>query len=231
MKNLLDDRTIDKLVDDELSPTERRELLSLVEADSTAWRKIALAFLEAQTWTSEASRFAVGPAAIPLKELVSPPTRVPIRRRGGALRIAAAILCAFGLGLVCRGGTRQIMIKPELVDRPATDLAVVDPVDESAASDTLEPAPQTVLRLEYSTSESGELTVGEIPLVSADQVDPRWMDEQPPAVSDYVRRQWESRGYQVEERRRLVSVELQDGRQAVVPVGDIRVKYVGQRIN
>ena len=57
----------------------------------------------------------------------------------------------------------------------------------------------------------------------------RWLSERPPSVPEYVRAQWERQGYQVEERRRLVSVELEDGRRVSIPVDEVELEYVGQK--
>jgi hypothetical protein len=57
----------------------------------------------------------------------------------------------------------------------------------------------------------------------------QWLRNQPPSVPDYVRARWERQGYQVEERRNLVSVELEDGRRVAIPVDEVEVDYVGQK--
>jgi hypothetical protein len=48
-----DDILFDRLVDGELSGAERRALLESLDARPQAWRRCALAFLEAQTWRKE----------------------------------------------------------------------------------------------------------------------------------------------------------------------------------
>ena len=45
-----DDLRFDRLVDDELSDTERRQLLASLDDEPGGWRCCALAFLEAQAW-------------------------------------------------------------------------------------------------------------------------------------------------------------------------------------
>ena len=45
-----DDTRFDRLVDDELSEEERRELLGRLDDEPSGWRRCALAFLEAQCW-------------------------------------------------------------------------------------------------------------------------------------------------------------------------------------
>ncbi len=45
-----DDARFDRLVDDELSEEERRQLLGRLDDEPGGWRRCALAFLEAQCW-------------------------------------------------------------------------------------------------------------------------------------------------------------------------------------
>jgi hypothetical protein len=52
-----------------------------------------------------------------------------------------------------------------------------------------------------------------------------------PAESiDPVVKQWEQRGYSAETQTRLIPVELKDGRKVAVPVHEVRLRYVGDRI-
>ena len=51
-----DDTRFDRLVDDELSEEERRELLGRLDDEPGGWRRCALAFLEAQCWKQVARR-------------------------------------------------------------------------------------------------------------------------------------------------------------------------------
>ena len=44
---------IDRLVDGELTEREQHDLLLSCEGDPTRWRDVALAFIEAQTWSTE----------------------------------------------------------------------------------------------------------------------------------------------------------------------------------
>ena len=49
----LDQRTLDRLVDGELTASEYDELLRKLETAPAGWRRCALAFLEAQAWGGE----------------------------------------------------------------------------------------------------------------------------------------------------------------------------------
>ncbi len=107
----IDDRLLDRLVDGELPPAERRELLTAFEAQPGGWRRCALAFLEAQAWRHEMRQFVVTPASGEttavsaaseppvVKQIVTTDSALP--RRSQAVRwfaIAASLAIAFGLG-------------------------------------------------------------------------------------------------------------------------------------
>ncbi|MFO0906989.1 MAG: hypothetical protein U0794_01265 [Isosphaeraceae bacterium] len=100
------DRLIDRLVDGELAPSERRALLLELESepDRDGWRRCALAFLENQAW-GEALRPA--PTLVEVKPVVTSfaPRSQPLLHR---LVIAAGLLAAFGLGWLGRGGSEDV---------------------------------------------------------------------------------------------------------------------------
>ena len=72
-----DPRLLDLLVDGELTPGERRELLTRLDEQPEGWRRCALAFLEAQAWQqdlggmSPEDLFGPAPAAEDSATLVS----------------------------------------------------------------------------------------------------------------------------------------------------------------
>ena len=61
----LSDEWLDRLVDDELSPEEYRELLRLIAQDPEGWKRCAQAFLEAQAWRKDLAIGAPGHEADP----------------------------------------------------------------------------------------------------------------------------------------------------------------------
>ena len=87
------DRLLDQLVDGSLDPLRRRELLAALDKEPGAWRRCAMAFLEAQAWGAalDADRSTAWAAAA-----------TPRRQRGiGFARfsgIAAAVTLAFLTG-------------------------------------------------------------------------------------------------------------------------------------
>jgi anti-sigma factor RsiW len=200
----LDDRLIDRLVDGALSESERRAVLSRLEGEPEAWRRCALAFLEAQAW-----REALGPVAAQ----VAPQRRLPapseVKRRPRCLHrapaaIAGGLLAAFALGWAARGVPLAgvLNVSHTNAGRPSVVLAPSAPAS-TEVPDRVRPLP----------------VVARIPRVPSES----------PLVSESVARAWESRGYQVERSQRLVSMELKNGRRVAVPIDEVRLRFVGDR--
>ncbi|MBX9788718.1 MAG: hypothetical protein K2Y37_07355 [Pirellulales bacterium] len=117
---------LDRLVDGELSPEARRELLQRLEQESGGWRRCALAFLESQSWGEDFSAWLNDPvmgsgrAGGGLESTVTVATTTPTRtaqqgtvlrrsasrrwldRAGTLLAVAATFMIAFGLGVASR---------------------------------------------------------------------------------------------------------------------------------
>ena len=66
-----------------------------------------------------------------------------------------------------------------------------------------------------------------VPAVERDKIDPEWLRSLPSAIPDDVMQALNRTGHQIEQQRELVPVPLQDGRQLVVPVDQVKVHYVG----
>jgi hypothetical protein len=65
-----DERILDKLVDGELTETDRKVLLSALDDEPGAWRRCALAFLEAQTWRGDFTQLLAGSALSSIEKAV-----------------------------------------------------------------------------------------------------------------------------------------------------------------
>ena len=74
----------------------------------------------------------------------------------------------------------------------------------------------------------GDRTSAEVPIFAGPGITPRWLLEQPLPVSEHDRAVWQRQGYELEQRRRLLSIPLANGRRATVPVDHVQVRYVGQ---
>lgn len=99
----LSDALLDRLVEGELTESQRREVLLRLEAQPDGWRRCALAFLEARSWRQAFAPLAqeaqVEPIARPSRE-VSRPSRLNASLRWAIL--AASFLGVFALGWLSR---------------------------------------------------------------------------------------------------------------------------------
>ena len=254
-KQVIADLT-DRMVDGGLTPAQLRRAVRELDSTPGGWRRCALSFIEAQAW-GEAFRHLDGtvlestrspgssdcsaPAMAPTLGPLSTSSVISRRWIGDALAAGIAIV-AFSLGWLVHGvrnpGQNDRPARPAEVtakEEPAPDPAVAsvtlsstDP-RESALISALPrdriPTVQEVARLRIG---NGDPYSSEVPILAGSGVDPRWFLQQPPPISDHQRAIWERQGYQLDQRRRVVSIPLGDGRRAAVPVDQVQVRYVGQ---
>ncbi len=219
----VDRRVLDRLVDGELAEAERTALLLRLETEPDGWRCCALAFLEAQAWRdafsplsarSAPDRIAAMPAATGGK---SP--RVTASASSGTFRtigaIAAGLLVAFLSGLAIGNAGHSTQKGSEIASRAAgVEMNVAERRALSA----------DVLRHdERSQADAAESPESADPSIS----DERWLSQLPPSLPAPVLRRLERQGYEVEQRRGSVSMDLQDGRRLDVPVDEVKLQFVG----
>jgi anti-sigma factor RsiW len=198
-----DDRLIDQLVDGELTDSERRDMLLWLENQPDGWRRCALAFLESQSWAQ-----AFGPLA-PVERSGSRPVpmgkaRHPERsRRYSTLARLSALAAGFIL-VFALGWTLQ--------RRPVEEAARAPSVGVEASGTASAPQSAPPRTVEWAQQKT--------PLVEKDD----------PGPLDQLAHHWEERGYQAERETRVISMELNDGRRLDMPIEELRVQYIGDRI-
>jgi anti-sigma factor RsiW len=214
---------IDRLVSGDLSETERLELLSWLDESPERWRRCGVAFLEAQ-----AVRVALAEIDAESRPRRSQTVAAP---RLSALRLGAgvvALLLAFALGWGARRGVQapaeeavadgQVGVLPDAID--------VSPVT-AERNDVADAGPRDGLAmLRFSTGSGAEAREFSIPVRLADGAIE--VLEQPAELPEYVRQQWERKGYHVSRQRRMLQLTMNDGRQVDLPVGQVLLTYVGQ---
>jgi hypothetical protein len=231
-----DQRWIDRLVDGELDDDQRRALLARLDAEPDGWRRCALAFLEAQCW-----REALGPVSHRAKPRAVEAAAAPVASPAGALprsRLALAAgmaAMAFALGMAAGGAIRPSgdraaregsLARGPRVPGPAAPSGAVSRADGPGGAAAI----RTVATLEFGTPVDETTSPVKIPILAGPGLDERWLRARPSPVSEYVRARWERQGYEVEEHRRLVPVGLEDGRDAVIPVDEVKLHYVGRQL-
>lgn len=241
----VDQQRLDKLVDGELPERERHELLTSFDSHPEAWRRCALAFLEAQCWSKEFDSFAGGPdreTAVAPQSKPKQPGRTPksrARKLPGRTATALAMAASFLLAL-WMGWSIQDAVRLSTVPVPGpSDLAQVSPVPEVV--DPVAPpewgplqrpsspsSPWQMVTLSANGPDGQHAGTFELPACEQQRLDSRWPNSLPPALPSDVMESLERLGYRVRQQRELLPIEMQDGRRLIVPVEEVQVEYVGQ---
>jgi hypothetical protein len=141
---------LDRLVDGDLTPRERRQLLAALADEPGGWQRCALAFLEAQSWRKACRTLTVAADGTPGTRV---PSVAPLRaRRRDLRRLAASIVTAAALlGLVFCGGLATGRTWPVAWPRVAEE----DPApDKTAKGSSAQGAPQAATARENGTHDA-----------------------------------------------------------------------------
>lgn len=258
-----DPRLLDLLVDGELTPEERRELLARMDEQPQGWRSCALAFLEAQAWREDLAGLSpedlFGPPAptgdqTPTVAVQANQTVVAGRpmapadnSQAGAVAavpasgsksaaswfiLAASLMAAFGLGLA---GSRLSLtgsgnpVVPSSGANRGSDVERRSPREHGPAS-MLVVAPQNDAARPADATVVGDLTWEgnaqqpiRVPVIGGPSVNEQWLRQQPPRIPAEMQQMLERMGHRIEHSRRMVQIELEDGRRVIVPVDQIDV--------
>jgi hypothetical protein len=243
MINNLNDDLIDRIVDGALTPAQLRAAIDSLDREPDGWKRCALAFLEAQCWRE--SLFLVGaPIAKSFKaESTFPQLNNvdPIRKvrrwisRGLA---ASAVAASFAFGWLSHDGhigprpdgdvavrSAEPEMKPHDIPKPETVT--------STAGDAARPAVVEAVGSRYDVTMVAQLRVGSadakssLPILAGPGINTEWLKNQPPPVSEHGQAVLQQHGYQVDQRRRLISATLGDGRRVTVPIDQVQIRYTG----
>ncbi len=212
-------RQIDRLVDGELSTSEKQTLVSYLDTQPILWRRCALAFLEAQAWS--------GDLVAPCDELAPVlPKQTAAQKLHSMVMLSLAMAASFALALgLSQWWQSQSVTTPQdgpptIVQSPPQE---TPPVEEVAAH----PLPEEVLEnitLLIDDPDGGPPREMNVP-VQQGEFDPQRLlaiDEDAPWAVQ-VEKQLRNTGHELHRERHLVPVWLDDGRRVVLPVEDIRI--------
>jgi hypothetical protein len=229
-----DDLLFDRLVDGELSPAERRQLLASLDDRPDGWRRCALRFLEAQCWTENLRQFVREPAdddsAIVSNALPTAisSTRESARRGVSWAAIAAGLLVAFTLGLVARNAVVPGDSAPIAADMPNPDASLAEVVPPPA--DVPNGARVDDALTLFVRDDSGRTRPLRVPLLDAEELDQQLGLQFRTGVPDFVRNGLQDRGFDVQSKRSYAPLWLEDGRPMFVPVEDTKIVPVRQNV-
>jgi hypothetical protein len=247
----LDDRFIDRIVDGTLTPAELRGAIELLDREPDGWKRCALTFMEAQCWR-ESFRTLPGQAGSSLgrQSLALPSSARAVNRAHRWLRgpIAAGIVAAaFAMGWMGhaawprpgakltpmaqsdtnrnppRGGSQSETVQdtPVGFSQP-THLAARQTVEDRslpAADDVIRP----VGRLRIGTDDTGT----DVPILAGPGITEQWLRNQPAPLTEHGQVALQRQGYQVDQRRQLITTILADGRRVTVPIDQVQIRYTG----
>lgn len=245
------DRQLDRLIDGELNAAERRQLLAECDEREGAWRRCALAFLEAQSWRAELTALAAplpagAPAVASWPAVEAKPTRENSRRRRwvrarsqsdrdwssiaiAPWALAACALVAFGLGWMARpNATLDWSDDPDIyASAPQVAQPTMTHSEENLQSGSDDSSSELAaevpetVRLVMDCGPDGEQRQIELPVRPAGGDDLALLEQGEPVVSAELQAALLRMGHRVNERRQLVPLVLEDGRRLVVPVDEI----------
>lgn len=206
---------LDRLVDGELGLDERRELLAGLDDEVGAWRRCALAFLEAQSWHWQMSQAA----AEPMLSQTTTAAKSPARRGafwGSALAIAASLLVAFALG---RQYSPTVPALESLAVNRQSATQEQPTHTDAEPSGAVDTPWETVTLTPVGGDGSGE------PIrvrVAKDDGDSRSaFGAARSALSTLFSRSFEKEGWEVNRQERMLPIDLSDGRRLMVPIEEI----------
>jgi hypothetical protein len=225
---LNEDILLDRLVDGELTGSERHQLLKSFDNRPDGWRRCALAFLEAQSWREEMGQVARGHSS-ETKESMSPASstssKQKLRWTAGAawLAMAASLLLAFGLGWMQRERGNSVANGSR---NPNGHVASVTP----QATPT---APNGANRgdvVTFFVNDGGHMKPVRVPLVDASTLDKQLGVQFQTGVPEDVRNQLKNNGYQVQSKRQYAPLWLENGRPMILPVEDTNIVPVSNKV-
>ena len=229
-----DDIRLDRLVDGELSPEEYKALLEALDDEPGGWRRCALAFLEAQAMSGELAAIRRGtqssvtlavPRSTPAEHQASPPLRWTVLPA-----MAASFLVAFILGVMApslwSSGNRGAVSVPEFAGGVGNETA---PGYANTQPRAVGNARLVVSGPGDMQKEGAELPIFDLPGDASGSLAQSWLTPGEPALPIELIQELQRRGHQVQRQQQYVPVNLEDGRQGVIPVETYQITPVSRR--
>lgn len=232
MTHILDELTLQRCVDGELSEAEQHALLRQLERHPAAWREVALGFMEHQLWSMAGHDWIHEP--IPPQVAPQIPESPPRRIQGAWWRntaLVASTLLAIGLGYV--GGSRSFWSRPSGSPSVGPEIALGSSIPNRsnglASTQGAEPVSHSNHRAHRPTMQVQLISNGSesepISLPVYDAADlPEFGDWMTPRLSAEERQHLEDQGFQVHEEPLFYSVPMDNNRQLVVPINTVHVR-------
>jgi hypothetical protein len=208
---------LDRLAGGDLPENERSALLAWLDEEPARWRACGMAFLEAQMWQEAATASPAPASAIPAPQpaVSAPPAKRRERWHVSMLALSAAVAVAFLTGALAArwlppgGAAPRHLIVEQSIPAPGDKQPLLATVAVNSPNTNL----PLMLQLPVTTGDDGQQVAGASP------------------ISDYERRMWERRGFEVIEELRYLPARLPDGRTVMVPVNKVQLKFKGTPVS
>ncbi len=249
----------DLLVEGELSEEARREFLNQLDTMPDGWRRLALAFLEAQAWRQSLGELALSARSgeggaedaqkLPSAAADKPPrlarpnryTRTtfswPVPRRLWEVAALAAVFAvALAMGWIGRGiapkDSQPVVSRGELASNPAplpAPVATADAAGSTQARD-LTVSPWRLVAVPVGVGPDGTMTMVDLPVLDSNPSKASAGASPGPYLPlPQVVESLRRSGHAVEHQREYVPVDLPDGTRSVFPVDNVQIQFVGNR--
>lgn len=234
----VDELTMMRLVDGELTASERIKVLQRLESQTEGWRDCALAFVEDQAWrqamttNADASETAIRSGhtntmgtLVTTKERSTGDSRLsqPPQSQSNSgmtwLAIAAAMLLAFGAGSWTNSGNRSRVADGKSMNVPVNVAANDEqPRFDVADGNDMDHNPnQLAPEIAAMAQDNGIVQDKAVMILDRDF----WNHES--SIPKDFREKVEALGAKIERSRGLMPVRTNDGRDWIVPYEDVRV--------
>jgi hypothetical protein len=201
---------LERLAVGELDEADRAGVVAWLEEDPRRWRLCGLAFLEAQVCGEALVGWSPAVGAGNCRQLRPNQSKRSSRRLIATLVSAASLLIAFGLGIAAR----------EMAGRE------LGSGDERVATENQPVLASLTVQQDSAFGPAGAIQIPVVPRDASVDRDRAVVEK----IPEYVREQWERRGFELTAERRYLFARLADGQQVVVPVDQVLVHSVPQKV-
>lgn len=234
-----------RLIDGEMSHSERAELLNGLDKDPNQWKALAMGLLEELVWIQQfpksledkqetdtpLAQTQISP--VDRSDNLLPQDKTITGRWGarefGALATAAVLFLAFGWFV----GRFASLSNSQTTQEPGLYTAAKPPVGQELRNPAMLPQGWTSDSLPKGRNNSRkEVLVDdhyahEIPLLDAKEVDPKLLLANEALEFAKLNQQLKRKGYQLDVQPQYFSGKLDDGRKVLVPVHNVSLKPYG----
>jgi hypothetical protein len=223
---MIDEPTLQKCVDGELSDADQIEFLATIESTNGGWRTLALAYVEEQAWGTVLS---VPPMA---KELSTRPTESPARVdrfRLSRATMVLGLLVALTAGLLLGDMWRESRTGPRIMaNRNANPIG--NPPERSVVDTRRLPQPAQRSQVPAAQSQyvmdvvdaDGQTQQMTYPVYDSPNTDSQWRRRLPGDIEQRLLRS----GYLIQRLQRVQMIPLPDGGRIAFPVEMIRAQPI-----